>query len=278
VNGRLRPTADIALQALDVAVRVTVTADAHLAGSISDVCAAIRTTGASVQASRAVAVHVTRLDEDVHLVFSASGRRVVPSDGVLSHVLAAVNDSVLRATPLLVFHCAVVTRDKVTVAVAGASGQGKSTLTAALLQRGWGYVSDEALAMAWEEGPPLGYPRPLSLSPWSRAALGLPAGAPGVEEDFYSPATLGADVVDRPAPVTHLVALDRSRPRSRPNVTMVHRAEILEALLRRGFTVHTDPAPAMRRLQAVVTSAAALRLELSDPQQSAAAIDRALSR
>jgi hypothetical protein len=279
VNGRLRPPTDIDLRALDVALRVTVTADPDLACSVVELCAAMATTGAAAEPSRAVAVHVTRQGGGRHLVSSAaSGRCVVPSDGVLSHVMAAVNGSVLRATPLLVFHCAVITRDGRTVAVVGASGQGKSTPTAAMLQRGWGYVSDEALAMAWDEGPPLAYPRPLSLSPWSRGALGLPAGAPGLNEDFYSAAMLGADVVHRPAPLTHLVALDGSRPRSRPKVTAVHRADALEALLHRGFTMHIDPAPAIRRMQAVVSSAGALRLELGDPLESAAALDRVLSR
>jgi len=60
------------------------------------------------------------------------------------HVLTELNQLAIANTPdKLLFHGGAVERDGVVVAVLGVSGQGKSTLTAALVQRGWHYVTDE---------------------------------------------------------------------------------------------------------------------------------------
>lgn len=63
---------------------------------------------------------------------------------------------------LLLHAAGVVREDGVAVALAAPSGAGKSTLTAGLLERGLGYLSDEAIAVR-DNGYIDGYPKPISI-------------------------------------------------------------------------------------------------------------------
>jgi hypothetical protein len=106
---------------------------------------------------------------------------VVPAgtttDEALSLVLAEINTTALAEADLYAVHAGAVARGGRVVAMPAVSGTGKSTLTAACLRAGMEYVSDEALCLDWETGHVVPYPRPIALSPWSAAAIGL--GRPG---------------------------------------------------------------------------------------------------
>ena len=70
------------------------------------------------------------------------------------------------------------------------SGSGKTTLTAALIQAGWDYATDEAVGVRAGSLTAVAYPKPLVLDPSSRAVLGLgPVASPNA-----SPADLRDDV------------------------------------------------------------------------------------
>ncbi len=76
-------------------------------------------------------------------------------------VLEDLTQRVLAGTPgQLRLHAGAVERDGRVVAVAGFSGRGKSTLTAALVQRGFAYVTDEVTVVD---------PRTLEVSPYAKA-------------------------------------------------------------------------------------------------------------
>jgi len=72
---------------------------------------------------------------------------------------------------LVLVHAGVVVRDGRALLVAGPSGRGKSTLTAALVKRGFAYFSDEIAALT-TEGNVLRYPTPLRLRAGAIARLG----------------------------------------------------------------------------------------------------------
>ena len=76
----------------------------------------------------------------------------------------------------LLFHAGAVERDGRVVMVLGVSGKGKSTLTAALVQRGFRYLSDEIVAVDIATGEVRPYPKALDLHPGSLDLLGLDAG------------------------------------------------------------------------------------------------------
>jgi hypothetical protein len=63
------------------------------------------------------------------------------------------------------------------ILIAGTGGSGKSTLTAALVAAGHGYLGDDVVLVG-PGGALLAFPRPFHLSPASARAVGVEAGPP----------------------------------------------------------------------------------------------------
>jgi hypothetical protein len=105
------------------------------------------------------------IDDEVRMRRSTAGEAA-------DHVLTELNLLAIANTPdKMLFHGGAVERDGQVVAVLGVSGQGKSTLTAALVQRGWNYLSDELVIVdpaTYHVDP---YPKALDLSEESVALL-----------------------------------------------------------------------------------------------------------
>lgn len=188
----------------------------------------------------------------------------------LTRTLTAVNLSVLAETPLLAFHAAVVTRHGAALVLPAASGTGKSTLTACLLRQGWAYVSDEALGLDWEAGPPVTYARPMALSAWSCAATDQPVGIQAENERLVRTADLGADVDHNPGPVRLVALLERAARSPGPSIVAVDRNDGLVELMQRGFTHHRDGGLALRRAVRVLEASDVVRVRLGDPAAAAA--------
>jgi hypothetical protein len=185
----------------------------------------------------------------------------------LDDTLAAINLSAVAHTPTFAMHAAVVGRAGGTLVLPGRSGQGKTTLTAALLQLGWDYVSDEALSLRWSDGSIVPYPRPLALSTWAAAELGVTGARAG--PDVVLPAGELARVATDVAPPAGVVMLlrDGSEP---PRLERLHRAEGVAELLRRGFTHFHRPQRALELLAELVAPAEVCLLRHGDPRRAAA--------
>ena len=139
----------------------------------------------------------------------------------------------------LILHSAVVARDGRAVIIPGQSGQGKSTLCAALVSRGWRHVSDEFALMDPASLMITAHPRPISLKNQSLAVVA--AFAPGLEQ---SPAyegtpkgTIGyvkpssAAVEQAPQAVTPVaVVFPRFDPASEPGIDPMGKAAAFIAL------------------------------------------------
>jgi len=101
----------------------------------------------------------------------------------------------LQPSPRCVFHAGCVARDGGAVLMPGSSHAGKSTLTAGLLGRGFGLLSDEVGAIDLESGSLVGYPRLLSLREDVLGLFGLPAsagyGVSGEPSRMVQPADVG---------------------------------------------------------------------------------------
>jgi len=100
-------------------------------------------------------------------------------DRAVRYALGAVNQLAALHTPdRLVLHAGAVERDGRVVALTGISGQGKTTLTAALVQAGFGYVTDELVAIDPSTRFVDPFPKALDLDDHAVALLGLdpPAG------------------------------------------------------------------------------------------------------
>lgn len=96
-------------------------------------------------------------------------------DAMVAELPVVLNDHAARSHGVLVLHAGtVVTPGGSTIVLTGSANDGKSTLTAALIEAGCDYLGDESIAL----GPdlvPLGYPKPLTLDANSRTLLELPS-------------------------------------------------------------------------------------------------------
>lgn len=119
----------------------------------------------------------------VELITNTSGKYQLRSDG---RVWAdAVDDSdvpdevvrmLLRAAldaefSLVHIHAGAVKRDDRTAVIAGIPGSGKSTAIVALVEAGFGYITDERLTVSADGHAVAGFPKPISLIGGSMRAL-----------------------------------------------------------------------------------------------------------
>lgn len=197
---------------------------------------------------------------------------------------AEINRTALEEFGGFAAHAGVLTRGEVTVAVAGRSGQGKSTLVAAALRAGFDYVSDEALCVRWPSAELPGlpdlpgtdevtaYPRPIGLTPWSVERLGLTAShLPTVltpPEAYLTAADLGAVVRAEPPPLRHVVLLDN--PTAETDLRPARRSEVAAALLSLSFTAWRRPEAAFALAHRLAGAAQAWRLRPGPPAEAAA--------
>lgn len=201
----------------------------------------------------------------------------------LATAAAEVNRTLVARTPYPAVHAGVVATGSGALAFPAVSGAGKSTLTAALCLQGARYLSDEALVLDDAgTGAPLAlpYPKPVALSPWSAAALGLPTGGAAVgdrledggRELLFGPERLGG--VSPAVAVAHVLLPDRTG--GAPSLEPVRRMEGLAALVRLSFNHYVDPRRFLLAAAGTVTGAQVWRLRVGDPVATAALVLDAL--
>lgn len=184
-------------------------------------------------------------------------------------VCAAINEPLATRSPHFTTHAGVLVAGGEALVIPGVSGAGKTTLTAALLQRGWTYGSDEALALEWDTAIAHAYPRPLGISDWTAKTLAIQAGVDGVGERFVRAADLGARRAAEPFAVRHIVLPDRTSGTDRPRLERAQRMDAVEALLRRSFNHYRNPTLVLRLLADVVSGADVHVLRYGDPAAAA---------
>jgi hypothetical protein len=152
-----------------------------------------------------------------------------PISEALTHLLTDVNFNAVASRPnKLVVHAGAVTLKGSALLLPGPSGAGKSTLTAALVSRGFGYLSDEAAAVdpvSLEIEP---YPKPLTLSADSLAKLGLgdTSGVEGGVKQVVASESLRAGSVGRSTRARSLV-FPRYEAGATSTLSQMSRAEAL---------------------------------------------------
>jgi hypothetical protein len=124
-------------------------------------------------------------------------------------MMANINRRAIDEYTGFALHAGVVATSGRAIAFPADSGGGKSTFTAACLQAGFDYVSDEALCIDVDIGAVKAYPKPLGLSAWSRQRLGIEEGSlafPAARnEGMVAPADLGASIATDPIELSHFV-------------------------------------------------------------------------
>lgn len=168
--------------------------------------------------------------------------------------LAELTRVAVEHSPLLCLHAGVVSGGSGLVAIPGPSGLGKTTLVAALLRAGFGYVSDEALAVDRTSGRVTAFPRPLALAAdvWPLVGDGVGAAPPAGTERLVTPALLGR--VGPDSGRVHDIVLAR-RVGGSTRVEPAPRGEAVPALLSRAFNHYRDPEATFRAVVGMVRAA-----------------------
>ena len=147
-----------------------------------------------------------------------------------------LNRACLQQCRSLAVHAGVVDLGGRAVAFPGVSGAGKSTLTAALVQAGAQYRSDEALALTLA-GARL-YSKPVTLTAWSLRRLGLRGVPDGLQERPVAPDELGRTG----PPIVPLGTVVRMERTPGPAaLTAAQRGSAAVDLLAHAFNHYRDP-------------------------------------
>ena len=171
-----------------------------------------------------------------------------PADALVELTRLGIDHS-----PLLCIHAGVVSGPDGLVVIPGQSGLGKTTLVAALVRSGFGYVSDEALAIDRSTGDATAFPRPLSVNADVWQLFANEAGDPpeAGHEGLIAATALGR--VDAAGGRVSDILLAR-RPAA-PMLEQTRRGDAVTALLRHSFNHFVDAPASFRAAVAVVRGA-----------------------
>jgi len=208
-------------------------------------------------------------------------------DQVLPHVEWAINNLVARYLPdYFSIHAAVVAWRGAGLVCPGEPGQGKSTLAAALLARGWSYLSDEFALIDPRTRCLVPYPKALCLKAGSFAALqalGLPLdldrvyhkGAKG-RVAVLDPLAIRPDIVPAPCPV-RMIVFPRYGGGEPPALEPMPRAQAAFELARASFNFVRFRARGVDLLADVVRHARCYRLRTGDLTETGSLIEREMT-
>jgi len=170
---------------------------------------------------------------------------------------------VISACDTFAVHAGVVGWDGGILALPAESGGGKSTLTAALVRAGFGYLSDEALVIA-DSGAVVGYPKPFALSQWSAGSLGLKSDG---AERLVTPDQLGGGFFAGEGRLTDLVLAEYGHDKT--GLHPLPRSQAVAALIRLSFNHYRDPERAFQLSTSVARDLRVWKLDYDHPLDAA---------
>jgi len=200
--------------------------------------------------------------------------------GVIHYAIWDIHAIVPQSSrDFLFIHAGSVARNGGALLLPGPAGRGKSSLVAALLRRGFGYLSDEAGAIDPVSSRAYPFPKRLSLEPDALVFFpGLEARLQDVEaagaalgKRYVRPEDMDAAVAV-PSPIERIVFLGPQRSGT-PRVTRIGQAEAVERLAASSLNLYRYRERGVILLSRVVLSAEALELSGGDPNDLAAAIE-----
>jgi hypothetical protein len=186
---------------------------------------------------------------------------------LLWHLNAA---TVERAAPLVVLHAGGVVINGRGVIISGSTGSGKSTLTAALVRAGAGYLTDEALAIDPQNGVLHPYPKALTIQRGSWRLLGdlrPPPSELSPRAWHVAPADIRPDAIAGPTPAS--LALFPTYEGSAParwgaSMQKIAGAEALIELLQQSFEQSAAVVPTLQVIARTLESCTCFRVSTVD--------------
>ena len=197
-----------------------------------------------------------------HLVVGMPADCTLVADGAdLEEVLAAAVRLAIERAPGLLLHAGAVSRDGRAVLFPGESGTGKSTMTAACVQRGLDYVTDEMVALEIDSLAVAGFARPIMLTGWAATRLGLDV--PGIGGKLsVTPELLGGATVPGTVRAAHVVSLRHGGAAT--SLEPMTAGETLTALLRASFNHYRHGERAWSAAAELASSVQGWRLDFAE--------------
>lgn len=168
----------------------------------------------------------------------------------------------------LLLHAGAVALGARAVVLCGPMNSGKSTLTGALVERGWTYLTDEAVAFDLDDGHLTPFPRPLVVGGASRALLAGLAPAPSWRarfrrRDWHLDLTQGTPPADGPIRAEAFV-LPEVRLGQPGSLEPMAAIDAMEALCRNAWNLRGLGAPAFALLAREVRYAPCYSMHVND--------------
>jgi hypothetical protein len=267
-------TPRLALLGFDVVMRVP---DPTLAAYLTELYAPLRVPGV---ATSVLTLSQRGSGDDTRYAVHLDATRVVttPAPSVAFHYLLweANRQAIDRTRGSVLVHAAAAAADGMAVVLAGPMGAGKSTLVAALVQSGLGYLTDEVVALDPVSGEVLPYPKYLSLG---GALAGLAPAPPSGIGPFLGDQQLAAPDAIRPGAVSgpgrpRLVVFPRYERGATAQVEPLRPAEALSMLAQHAFHIEEDGPRTLEVLARTVEASACFRLVSGDVEGATAALLR----
>jgi HprK-related kinase A len=193
---------------------------------------------------------------------------------ILPHVEWALNVAIARYLPgYYQIHAAVMSWRGDGAIMAGCPGQGKSTLAAGLLARGWSYLSDEFALIDPRSRLLMPYPKTLCIKAGSfdvLTRLGLPLELDRVLHkaskgpvSLLDPLAVRADAVSKPCPV-RLIVFPEYQAGATPRIEPMSRARAVYELIQVSFNFTKFRGNGLSLLAETARRAQCVRLRTGD--------------
>lgn len=216
---------------------------------------------------------------DLQYVRNGDRKRVGPPADLLNYAVWDLHALVAKRTrDFLLLHAGAVERDGSAVILPAPPESGKSSTTIALLEAGFGYLSDELGAIDPVTGRVYPYPKRIwvtegsfELFPDLEGRLHDRDGLSGqLVKRYVRPEDLGAPV-GRAGPV-RLVVFPTAYHHGAPRLTRLGKAEAVHRLVANAFNLPIYGERGLERLAQIGREAPAYRLDGGTPRERAAAI------
>ncbi len=200
--------------------------------------------------------------------------RETPALAVAYVVWAMNSEVVANAGSHLLLHAAAGVTEGAALVLSGAEGSGKSTLVAALVRAGLGYVTDEIVAVDPDTGTIHPYAKPIVLEHGSWPLfedLGPPEPSPNGDRDQWllAPHRLGRVAIATEPSMPRVLVFPRFEPGAGCDVARVDRAEAVIALCKQSFNFRSRSPGALDVVARLVRGCACYSLRYHDARDAA---------
>jgi hypothetical protein len=200
------------------------------------------------------------------------------AEGLIATFVHDLNRRALDGSGHLILHAGGIEHDGIGLVLPGATEAGKTTLTAGLVRAGFGYLTDEGVAVDRDTLRIRPYPKPFSIDQGSWSLFPELQPHADLATDEYRkvqwqvpPADIRPDALGRSCTIA-LIVFPTYESGSKTSIEPLGSAEALVELAKNTYKFNVQGAPALDVLAEVVRPASCYRLTSGDLDAAVAAV------